>query len=63
MQLGSVSSEISLKTLQVFAFKHHIMGKIKVFFACMSVFKGRKFKINNIITYFDTFKLKTHSKI
>ena len=32
------------------------MGKIRYYCAYMSVFKGRKFEISVIITYFDTLK-------
>ena len=65
IKLGRVSSEILLKSLQVLLFKHHITGKIKVLLHIyMSVFKGRKFEISIIGTYFNIFfQVKTHSKI
>ena len=58
IQLGSVSSEILLKTLQVSLSNTMIQVKSGYYCAYMSVFKGRKFKISVIITYFNTFKLK-----
>ena len=36
--------------------------KLGYYCAYMSVFKGRKFEISVIITYFDFFQFKTHSK-
>ena len=58
IQLGSVSSKISLKTLQVLLSNTMIQVKSGYYCAYMSVFKGRKFEISVIITYFNTFKLK-----
>ena len=55
MQLGSVSNKISLRTLQVLLPNTTLQVKLRYYCAYMSVFKGRKFKISVIITYFDTF--------
>ena len=63
MQLGGVSSKISLKTLQGLLPNTTLQVKIRYYCAYISVFEGRKFKISATITYFDTFQVKTHNKI
>ena len=63
IQLGSVSSKILLKTFQVLLSNTILWVKLRYYCAYMSVFKGQKYEISIIATYFNTFKLKTHSKI
>ena len=56
MQLGKVSSEISLESIQVLLTDHHTTGEIKVLLCIYVSFL--RVEISVIITYIDIFQLK-----
>ena len=63
MQLGKVSSEILLRSLQVLLTKYHVKGEIKVLL-CIYVSFSRVENLKSVYYYiFQYFSVKTHSKI